>query len=101
MISRLFVPFRLAQVLTWHIFNKHNLIEEFNLDHVKLVNFLRQIESNQKENPYHNSTHVADVVQSTHCLLTKDGLQPFVGKLEMLAALIAATVRGHPNPHSL
>ena len=32
------------QVLTWHIFNKHNLIEEFNLDHIKLVQFLRQVE---------------------------------------------------------
>jgi hypothetical protein len=25
------------QVLTWHLFLKHNLIEEFDLDHVKLV----------------------------------------------------------------
>lgn len=29
------------QVLSWHVFCKHGLIEEFNLDHVKLVNFLR------------------------------------------------------------
>lgn len=80
------------QVITWHIFNKHNLIEEFNLDHVKLVQFLRQVESCQMDNPYHNATHVADVVQSTHVLLTRDGLGMFVGKLELLAAVIAATM---------
>mmetsp|Transcript_7614 Transcript_7614/g.14984 ORF Transcript_7614/g.14984 Transcript_7614/m.14984 type:complete len:710 (-) Transcript_7614:20-2149(-) len=80
------------QVLTWHVFNKHNLIDEFNLDHVKLVQFLRQVESNQMDNPYHNATHVADVVQSTHCLLIKGGLDRFVGKLEVLAALLAATI---------
>eukprot|EP00960_Hanusia_phi_P066838 766484-Hanusia_phi.AAC.2 len=31
------------QVLTWHVFQKHNLIEEFNLDRIKLINFLRQV----------------------------------------------------------
>mmetsp|Transcript_55027 Transcript_55027/g.129775 ORF Transcript_55027/g.129775 Transcript_55027/m.129775 type:complete len:703 (+) Transcript_55027:274-2382(+) len=78
------------QVLSWHVFLQHNLIEEFNLDHVKLVNFLRQIESGHLENPYHNATHVADVVQSMHCMLSKGGLNKFVGRLELLAGLLAA-----------
>ena len=49
---------------------KHNLIEEFHLDQVKFVNFLRTIESGHSDNPYHNATHVADVVQSMHCLVS-------------------------------
>ena len=30
-----------------------------------------QIETGHLDNPYHNATHVADVVQSMHCILTK------------------------------
>mmetsp|Transcript_7839 Transcript_7839/g.18477 ORF Transcript_7839/g.18477 Transcript_7839/m.18477 type:complete len:700 (+) Transcript_7839:296-2395(+) len=80
------------QVLSWHVFLKHNLIEEFNLDHVKLVNFLRAIEVGHSDNPYHNATHVADVVQSMHCLLSKGGLGKFVGRLELLAGLMAGCI---------
>jgi PAS domain-containing protein len=52
------------QVLCWHLFMKHNLIEEFQLDQIKLINFLRTIENGHQDNPYHNATHVADVMQS-------------------------------------
>uniref|UniRef100_A0A7S4KJ92 Phosphodiesterase n=1 Tax=Guillardia theta TaxID=55529 RepID=A0A7S4KJ92_GUITH len=80
------------QVLCWHVFMKHNLIEEFHLDQVKFVNFLRTIESGHSDNPYHNATHVADVVQSMHCLLVKGGVGKFVGKLEILAGLLASCI---------
>ena len=52
------------QVLCWHLFMRHNLIEEFQLDQIKFINFLRAIESGHQDNPYHNATHVADVMQS-------------------------------------
>lgn len=80
------------QVLTWHILKKHGLIEEFNLDHVRLVNFLRVVEGGHQENPYHNATHVADVVQSMHCLLTKGGVGPYLSRLDFLAAIISASI---------
>ncbi|EKX48488.1 hypothetical protein GUITHDRAFT_68697 [Guillardia theta CCMP2712] len=80
------------QVLTWHVFQKHNLIDEFNLDRIKLINFLRQVEAGHMENPYHNATHVADVVQSMHCILSKGGLRKFVSRMEVLAGLLAACI---------
>mmetsp|Transcript_34757 Transcript_34757/g.108816 ORF Transcript_34757/g.108816 Transcript_34757/m.108816 type:complete len:699 (-) Transcript_34757:114-2210(-) len=80
------------QVICWHVFTKHNLIEEFKLDQVKLMNFFRAIESGMQDNPYHNATHVADVVQSMHCLLLKGGLNQFVGKMEILAGLFSACI---------
>eukprot|EP00802_Teleaulax_amphioxeia_P001333 Tamp_01335.p1 GENE.Tamp_01335~~Tamp_01335.p1 ORF type:complete len:712 (+),score=206.96 Tamp_01335:78-2213(+) len=80
------------QVLAWHVLMKHRLIEEFNIDHVKLINFLRQIETGHLDNPYHNATHVADVVQSMHCIITKGGLDKLLARIEILAALLAATI---------
>uniref|UniRef100_A0A6T8JUN8 Phosphodiesterase n=3 Tax=Hemiselmis andersenii TaxID=464988 RepID=A0A6T8JUN8_HEMAN len=80
------------QVLSWHVFVKHGLIEEFNLDHVRLVNFLRVVENGHQDNPYHNATHVADVVQSMHLLIKEGGITQYVGRLEVLAALLAACV---------
>mmetsp|Transcript_47977 Transcript_47977/g.114008 ORF Transcript_47977/g.114008 Transcript_47977/m.114008 type:complete len:721 (+) Transcript_47977:190-2352(+) len=80
------------QVLAWHLFVKHDLIKEFNLDHVKLVSFLRHIESGHLENPYHNSTHVADVLQSFHWLVLQGGIRQYVGQFEVLAGIIAAII---------
>lgn len=91
-LKRLVTGVCFVQVLAWHIFLKHNLIEEFDLDHIKLVQFFRQVERGQKDNPYHSATHVADVVQSVHCLLSKGWMQRFVGRLELLAALVAAII---------
>lgn len=80
------------QVISWHLFTKHDLVADFQLDQIKFINFLRAIESGHQDNPYHNATHVADVMQSMHCLLTKGGIGKFVGKLEKFAGLFSAIV---------
>eukprot|EP00727_Mastigamoeba_balamuthi_P013993 m51a1_g9216 putative 3 -cyclic-nucleotide phosphodiesterase rega (808) ;mRNA; f:50535-53703 len=67
----------------------HSLISYFNLDRNKVRKFFRAVEKGYKENPYHNATHAADVVQSMHALLM--GCTGFCfTPLEKLAALIAA-----------
>jgi len=80
------------QVLAWHLFVKHDLIKEFNLDHVKLVSFLRHIEAGHHDNPYHNSTHVADVLQSFHWLVLEGGVRQYITKFEVLCGIIASIV---------
>jgi hypothetical protein len=80
------------QVISWHLFTKHDLVGDFQLDQIKFINFLRAIESGHQDNPYHNATHVADVMQSMHCLLTKGGIGQFVGKLEKFAGLFSAII---------
>lgn len=52
-----------------------------------------------RSNPYHNSTHAADVVQALTCMLLTDQLNRHFADLEILAMLIAAIVHdvGHPG----
>lgn len=45
------------------------------------------------ENPYHNKTHAADVLQSMHVLLTRGGLGRRLGEeLALLSGYLAAIV---------
>jgi 3'5'-cyclic nucleotide phosphodiesterase len=50
-------------------------------------------------NPYHNSTHAADVVQAVMFILLKDKLSSRFSPLEVLAMILAAVIHdvGHPG----
>jgi len=70
----------------------------------KLFNFLREMESDyHPENPYHNSIHAADVLQSAHSMIqqagedTNTGFEP--SKEDVFSVLVAAAVHdvGHPG----
>eukprot|EP00980_Cylindrotheca_fusiformis_P013955 scaffold3625_cov82-Cylindrotheca_fusiformis.AAC.1 len=67
-----------------------------------MTNFLRAIEKDYfEENPYHNNTHAADVLQTLHAMLQgMDGeaiLKPT--SLQLLAVLLGAVIHdvGHPG----
>eukprot|EP00298_Acanthocystis_sp_HF-20_P018303 c21934_g2_i2.p1 GENE.c21934_g2_i2~~c21934_g2_i2.p1 ORF type:complete len:787 (+),score=321.97 c21934_g2_i2:97-2457(+) len=51
------------------IFQRRGFIEKFQLSPRRLRNFLLVVQSNYRPNPYHNSTHAADVTQTNHALL--------------------------------
>lgn len=62
-----------------HLFQKHHLIEHFDLNVLKLHKFLTLIEDNyHPENSYHNSTHAADVAQALHCLISDCTVSDFL-----------------------
>jgi len=48
--------------------------------------------------PYHNSTHAADVTQSTHVLLSSPALESVFTNLEILAAIFAAAIHDVDHP---
>ena len=57
------------------LFRAHELIEKFNINEIKLHNFLKAIEAGyRKDNPYHNAIHAADVAMSMDFLLHRIGL---------------------------
>lgn len=55
----------------YQMFRKYGFIEEYNIPEQQLINFFDVMEHgyNMNQNPYHNSTHSADVLQSCTVLL--------------------------------
>ena len=77
-----------------------------NLNHLKICNFLREIESRYNHDvPYHNNIHAADVTQTLHCMfqmMGKDVLNRIYDPLTVFSALLAATFHdvGHPGTNN-
>lgn len=86
-------------VLTYKIVESRGLLREFGLKPHQLVNYLRRVEEHyQSANPYHNSTHAADVVQSINVLLASPALDGVFTDLEVLAALFASAIHDVDHP---
>ena len=52
------------------LFNAYDLCGEMGLSDIRLEKFAREVECGYLPNPYHNKCHAADVVNSTHYILT-------------------------------
>jgi len=89
---------RCLQVLVWHILHRWDLVHIFAIDEEKLKRFVEFVaEGYKRTNPYHNRTHAADVLQSSHFMLVKGGLGEYLSDLDKLSFLVAAMVHdfGH------
>eukprot|EP00992_Anisonema_acinus_P015975 TRINITY_DN9969_c0_g1_i2.p1 TRINITY_DN9969_c0_g1~~TRINITY_DN9969_c0_g1_i2.p1 ORF type:complete len:429 (-),score=107.99 TRINITY_DN9969_c0_g1_i2:196-1482(-) len=79
---------------------KYGLVRHFNIDEQVLVNFLQAVESGYHPNPYHNSTHAADVLQITHYIMEPGGLKETIkmSQNDCLAALLSAAIHDYDHP---
>ena len=61
---------------------------------------VQAVEIEYRDNPYHNATHAADVVQTLGSMLLSEGFREGLTAMEVLAMLIAAACHdvGHPGP---
>lgn len=87
--------------VTAAMFEIHELHEEFRIDRIVLRNFLFMLDEGYLENPYHNSSHAADVVNSVNYLITglSDGqIRDSLTNLEFYAALVAAAIHDFRHP---
>jgi hypothetical protein len=51
-----------------------------------------------RPNPYHNSTHAADVTQALLCMLTQDRLDTKFTDLELFALILSAIIHDVAHP---
>ena len=87
--------------VTAAMFDIHELHEEFRIEKVVLRNFLFTLDDGYLANPYHNSSHAADVVNSVNYLMTRlnDGqIRDTLTNLEFYAALVAAAIHDFRHP---
>lgn len=91
---------RSLQFVGWEALRRGNFFTEFNISPAKAQRFLQRLETSyltEKDTPYHNSLHAADVTQSVHSLLMHHGLSAYFEHLSLLALILSAMVHdvGH------
>ncbi|XP_054842729.1 high affinity cAMP-specific and IBMX-insensitive 3',5'-cyclic phosphodiesterase 8B [Eublepharis macularius] len=81
------------------IFARFGVYESLNCSEATLRAWFQVIEANyHSSNSYHNSTHAADVLHATAFFLGKDRVKGSLDHLDIVAALIAATVHDVDHP---
>ncbi|XP_072042994.1 3',5'-cyclic-AMP phosphodiesterase 4C-like isoform X3 [Amphiura filiformis] len=90
---------RSLTAITYKIFELRGLMKEFEIPQKTLVTYLMMIEDHyHKDVKYHNQIHAADVVHSTHFLLSAPALENVFTDLEILAALFSAAIHDVDHP---
>ena len=83
----------------YYALSRHGLVEAFEIDLECLSRFLLSLEKTyHKKNPYHNSTHAADVVQTVNAILKRAIFKDSLSPLHKLAALFAAAIHDCDHP---
>eukprot|EP00116_Pleurobrachia_bachei_P001974 sb/3462236/ len=76
------------------ILNRYGLIKQFKINLCYLENFCALVEQgyNLHGNPYHNAVHGADVLITTHNLISSTGFVSWLSEIEILALLFSAMI---------
>ncbi|XP_032778447.2 high affinity cAMP-specific and IBMX-insensitive 3',5'-cyclic phosphodiesterase 8A isoform X1 [Daphnia magna] len=81
------------------IMTRFEVPRTLNCDEATLQNWLTVIEANyHSTNTYHNSTHAADVLQSTAYFLQRNRIKALLDPLDLTACLIAAAIHDVDHP---
>jgi calcium/calmodulin-dependent 3',5'-cyclic nucleotide phosphodiesterase len=83
-----------------HIFTSYEFFQKGLADENYFYAFVDSIENayQKNKNPYHNSTHAADVLQTTHHIINATGMYHWLSDLELMAMLFAAAI--HDTEHT-
>lgn len=78
--------------------SKFNLASKFSISEQVAIKYFQALENGYKQNPYHNSCHGADVLNSTLFLYQNSEVITFMIELEILGSVVACL--GHDVGHS-
>jgi hypothetical protein len=84
--------------LALEIYLQQRLDERLGVPRIKLKRFIVCIRHHMLENPYHNFTHVVDVLQSVYALGTRSGLLSRLTDLETFALFTGALCHDLEHP---
>lgn len=76
----------------------YDFTTEFSLQMPILCSFLRTVEAAYLPNPYHNSIHAADVVQTLNTMLQLGGREYASSNLDLFSILVAAVIHDVCHP---
>ncbi|XP_068032284.1 3',5'-cyclic-AMP phosphodiesterase 4D isoform X5 [Anomalospiza imberbis] len=86
-------------VIMHAIFQERDLLKTFKIPVDTLITYLMTLEDHYHADvAYHNNIHAADVVQSTHVLLSTPALEAVFTDLEILAAIFASAIHDVDHP---
>ncbi|XP_033959989.1 3',5'-cyclic-AMP phosphodiesterase 4C isoform X1 [Pseudochaenichthys georgianus] len=86
-------------VTMYSVFQERDLLKSFKIPADTFITFMMTLEDHyHADTAYHNNIHAADVVQSTHVLLSTPALEAVFTDLEILAALFASGIHDVDHP---
>ncbi|KAM9384986.1 3',5'-cyclic-AMP phosphodiesterase 4C-like isoform 2-T3 [Pholidichthys leucotaenia] len=86
-------------VIMYSIFQERDLLKTFKIPVNTFITFMMTLEDHyHAEVAYHNNIHAADVVQSTHVLLSTPALEAVFTDLEIMAVLFASAIHDVDHP---
>ncbi|XP_045079463.1 cAMP-specific 3',5'-cyclic phosphodiesterase 4D isoform X2 [Coregonus clupeaformis] len=86
-------------VVMYSIFQERELLKNFKIPADTFITFMMTLEDHYHADvAYHNNIHAADVVQSTHVLLSTPALEAVFTDLEIMAALFASAIHDVDHP---
>nr|XP_033810475.1 cAMP-specific 3',5'-cyclic phosphodiesterase 4C isoform X2 [Geotrypetes seraphini] len=86
-------------VTMYTIFQERDLLKTFQIPVDTFITYMMTLEDHYHPDvPYHNNMHAADVVQSTHVLLSSPALEAVFTDLEIMAAIYASAIHDVDHP---
>ncbi|XP_039985118.1 cAMP-specific 3',5'-cyclic phosphodiesterase 4D-like isoform X1 [Xiphias gladius] len=86
-------------VVMYSVFQERDLLKTFKIPVDTFITFMMTLEDHYHADvAYHNNIHAADVVQSTHVLLSTPALEAVFTDLEIMAALFASAIHDVDHP---
>ncbi|XP_069377875.1 3',5'-cyclic-AMP phosphodiesterase 4C-like isoform X5 [Paralichthys olivaceus] len=86
-------------VIMYSVFQERDLLKTFKIPNDTFITFMMTLEDHYHSDvAYHNNIHAADVVQSTHVLLSTPALEAVFTDLEIMAALFASAIHDVDHP---